>query len=110
MICPCCLSWSDARSHSSAAAAPARSLLEEILDDDQELAQLNLSSRPAREDRQRERERDRLKRTSDWWGFSQLGPTAHLCLLAERLWSRVHLLLIPGTVPGTCTASVSHTA
>ena len=43
-----------------------RGLLEEILDDDEELAQLNLSSRPAREDRQRERERDRLKRTSDW--------------------------------------------
>ena len=43
-----------------------RSLLEEILDDDEELAQLNLSSRPAREDRQRMRERDRLKRTSEW--------------------------------------------
>ena len=43
-----------------------RGLLEEILDDDEELAQLNLSSRPAREDRQRERERDRLKRGSEW--------------------------------------------
>ena len=44
----------------------ARGLLEEILDDDEELAQLNLSSRPAREDRQRARERDRLKRGSEW--------------------------------------------
>lgn len=39
-----------------------RELLEEILDDDQELAEINLSSQPSREARQRRRERNRLKR------------------------------------------------
>jgi len=43
-------------------AEALRSLLEEILDDEDELVRLNLSSRPAREDRVRQRERERLQR------------------------------------------------
>ena len=43
-----------------------RALLEELLDDDDELAQLNLSSRPQREDKQRKRERERLQRGQEW--------------------------------------------
>ena len=43
-----------------------RALLEELLDDEDELAQLNLSSRPVREDKQRKRERDRLRRGQEW--------------------------------------------
>ena len=41
---------------------PCRALLEELVDDEDELAQLNLSSRPLREDKQRRRERERLQR------------------------------------------------
>ena len=43
-----------------------RALLEELLDDDDELAQLNLSSRPQREVKQRKRERERLQRGQEW--------------------------------------------
>ena len=43
-----------------------RALLEELLDDDDELAQLNLSSRPQREDKQRKRERERIRRGQEW--------------------------------------------
>jgi len=43
-------------------ASALRNLLEEILDDEDELVRLNLSSRPRREDRVRQRERERLQR------------------------------------------------
>ncbi|KAK9803476.1 hypothetical protein WJX73_006233 [Symbiochloris irregularis] len=43
-------------------AASLRALLEELMDDEEELAQLNLSTRPLREDKQRNRERKRLQR------------------------------------------------
>lgn len=39
-----------------------RKLLEEVMDDEDELRELNLSSRPRREERRRQRERDRLER------------------------------------------------
>eukprot|EP00210_Caulerpa_lentillifera_P009143 g8717.t1 len=42
-------------------AESIREMLEEILDDEEELIRLNLSNRPRREDRIRERERRRLK-------------------------------------------------
>lgn len=39
-----------------------REVLEQIMDDEDELRELNLSSRPRREERKRQRERDRLER------------------------------------------------
>ncbi|KAL4420840.1 hypothetical protein ABPG75_010496 [Micractinium tetrahymenae] len=39
-----------------------RDLLEELMDDEEEFIQLNLSSRPRREERRKQRERDRLER------------------------------------------------
>ncbi|KAG2442877.1 hypothetical protein HXX76_002956 [Chlamydomonas incerta] len=39
-----------------------REMLEELMDDEDELRELNLSSRPRREDRRRQRERNRLER------------------------------------------------
>lgn len=39
-----------------------RNMLEELMDDEDELRELNLSSRPRREERRRQRERDRLER------------------------------------------------
>lgn len=43
-------------------AANIQELLEEIMDDDDEIRELNLSSRPIREEKRRQRERDRLER------------------------------------------------
>lgn len=40
----------------------ARDLLEELMDDEEEFIQLNLSSRPKREERRKQRERERLER------------------------------------------------
>ena len=51
-----------------------RALLEELLDDDDELAQLNLSSRPLREDKKRNRDRERLKRGQEWCVLSAPRP------------------------------------
>lgn len=42
-----------------------RKLLEEVMDDEDELRELNLSSRPRRQDRRRQRERERLERELD---------------------------------------------
>lgn len=39
-----------------------RDLLEELMDDEEEFIQLNLSSRPLREERRKQRERERLER------------------------------------------------
>ncbi len=39
-----------------------RDMLEELMDDDDEVCKMNLSSRPIREDRRRLRERERLER------------------------------------------------
>jgi hypothetical protein len=37
-------------------------MLEELMDDEDELREMNLSSRPRREERRRQRERERLER------------------------------------------------
>ena len=37
-------------------------MLEQIMDDEDELRELNLSSRPRREERRKQRERDRMER------------------------------------------------
>ena len=37
-------------------------MLEELMDDEDELRELNLSSRPRREERRRQREREKLER------------------------------------------------
>ncbi len=39
-----------------------RNMLEELMDDEDELRELNLSSRPRREERRRQREREKLER------------------------------------------------
>ncbi len=39
-----------------------RNMLEELMDDDDEVKELNLSSRPRREERRRQREREKLER------------------------------------------------
>lgn len=39
-----------------------RDLLEELMDDEDEVRELNLSSRPKREEKRRQRERERLER------------------------------------------------
>ncbi len=39
-----------------------RNMLEELMDDEDELRELNLSSRPKREERRRQREREKLER------------------------------------------------
>jgi hypothetical protein len=43
-------------------AEALRDMLEELMDDEDELIELNLSSRPVREERRRQRERERLER------------------------------------------------
>jgi hypothetical protein len=43
-------------------------MLEELLDDEDELRELNLSSRPRREMRREQRERARLERELERWG------------------------------------------
>lgn len=45
-----------------AKADKLRSMLEELMDDEDELRELNLSNRPRREERRRQRERERLER------------------------------------------------
>lgn len=49
---------------SAAACTPAtrRNMLEELMDDEDELREMNLLSRPRREERRRLRERERLER------------------------------------------------
>jgi hypothetical protein len=50
-------------------AETLKELLEELMDDEDEMADLNLSSRPAREEKRRARERERLEReVSREWG------------------------------------------
>lgn len=39
-----------------------RDLLEELMDDEDEIRELNLSSRPKREEKRKQRERERLER------------------------------------------------
>jgi len=39
-----------------------REMLEQIMDDEDELRELNLSSRPRREERRKQRERERMER------------------------------------------------
>lgn len=55
-----------------------RDLLEELMDDEEEFLQLNLSSRPKREERRKQRERERLEREMaggwvDGWGKQAAG-------------------------------------
>lgn len=45
-----------------------REMLEQIMDDEDELRELNLSSRPRREERRKQRERDRMERQLTRWG------------------------------------------
>ena len=47
--------------------AASRNMLEELMDDDDEVKELNLSSRPRREERRRKREREKLERELDRW-------------------------------------------
>jgi hypothetical protein len=54
---------------------PRRDLLEELVDDEDELLSLNLSSRPKREEKRRQRERKRLQRELELEGAQQ-GRTA----------------------------------
>ena len=46
------------------------------MDDEDEVAEMNLSSRPGREERRRLRERERLER-----GMERCVPLSHLCTL-----------------------------
>ncbi len=48
--------------HLSACAAARRDMLEELMDDEDEVREMNLTSRPEREERRRLRERERLER------------------------------------------------
>ena len=45
--------------------APTRDMLEELMDDEDEVREMNLSSRPEREERRRLRERERLERGAE---------------------------------------------
>ena len=49
-----------------------RNMLEELMDDEDELRELNLSSRPRREERRRQREREKLERELERWGGRKL--------------------------------------
>jgi hypothetical protein len=42
-------------------------MLEELMDDEDELREMNLLSRPRREERRRQRERERLERELERW-------------------------------------------
>ncbi len=42
--------------------APCRDMLEELMDDEDEVRDMNLSSRPSREERRRVREREKIER------------------------------------------------
>lgn len=45
------------------------------MDDEDEMRELNLSSRPRREERRRQRERDRLERELERWVLVEGGTT-----------------------------------
>jgi hypothetical protein len=59
-----------------------RDMLEELMDDDDEVCKLNLSSRPSREERRRLRERERLERGMERCGWApalSLNPSSFAC-------------------------------
>lgn len=83
-------------------AASLRALLEELLDDDDELAQLNLSSRPLREDKKRNRDRERLKRGQEWEReMAEEGNGTSPEALRHRLESSAHASSMNGHAPGS---------
>jgi hypothetical protein len=43
-----------------------REVMEDLIDDEDEMREMNLSSRPKREERRRQRERDRLEREREY--------------------------------------------
>ena len=51
-------------------ALTIRDMLEELMDDDDEVCKMNLSSRPSREERRRLRERERLERGMERCGLA----------------------------------------
>ena len=55
------LTWTDL------AACTCRNMLEEVMDDEDELREMNLLSRPRREERRKLRERERLERELERW-------------------------------------------
>ena len=65
-------------------------MLEELMDDEDELRDMNLSSRPLREEGRRHRERDRLERDLERWGSLQGAPAG--CV------SPAHMIPVNGRV------------
>ena len=73
-----------------------RDMLEELMDDEDEMRDMNLSSRPGREEKRRVRERDRLEREMERQvcalhscvacGFAVLHCQACLLHCASRKW------------------------
>ena len=53
--------------HLLSQAALCRDMLEELMDDEDEVRDMNLSSRPSREERRRVREREKIERGMERW-------------------------------------------
>ena len=54
-----------------------REMLEQIMDDEDELREINLSSRPRREERRKQRERERMERQLTRCGRTRTHARAH---------------------------------
>ena len=59
---PCASSYAQALVELENKADTLREMLEQIMDDEDEIRELNLSSRPRREERRKQRERERRER------------------------------------------------
>jgi len=75
-----------------------RDMLEELMDDEDEMRDMNLSSRPGREEKRRVRERDRLEREMErqvcalHCCFAFSFAVLH-CLLHYSLRNRMHCII-----------------
>ena len=66
-------------------AALRRDMLEELMDDEDEVRDMNLSSRPSREERRRVREREKIERGMERWGPFSATSILHMLAWASKM-------------------------
>jgi hypothetical protein len=74
-----------------------REMLEQIMDDEDELRELNLSSRPRREERRKQRERDRMERqlTRCVWRYIIGNSCCSQAMVSAAAYdSRIYMLVL----------------
>lgn len=70
-----------------------REMLEQIMDDEDELREINLSSRPRREERRKQRERERMERQLT--RYDRTGCRFSRCFVSFILLHSSHVQLSP---------------